>query len=86
MSESTDYDRSLYFIADAHALTSVRDPKAFKQYVYEIAATWIALGLEGRSEILLRAADMLAVDWRMRVNAATMLNTVAVLTAASRFH
>jgi 1-pyrroline-5-carboxylate dehydrogenase len=35
---------------------------------------WIALGLEGRSEILLRAADMLAVDWRMRVNAATMLN------------
>ncbi len=58
MSESTDYDRSLYFIADAHALTSVRDPKAFKQYVYEIAATWIALGLDTRKSVFFKQSDV----------------------------
>jgi len=36
--------------------------------------SWIAMGLEARSQIFLRAADLLAGDWRMRVNAATMLN------------
>ncbi len=36
--------------------------------------SWIAMGLDARSQIFLRAADLLAGDWRMRVNAATMLN------------
>ena len=35
---------------------------------------WIALGLEGRCEVFERCADLLAGDWRMRVNASTMLN------------
>lgn len=35
---------------------------------------WIALGLERRCTIFERCAEMLAGDWRMRVNAATMLN------------
>jgi 1-pyrroline-5-carboxylate dehydrogenase len=35
---------------------------------------WIELGLEGRAEIFERCADLLAGDWRMKVNAATMLN------------
>ncbi len=35
---------------------------------------WIELGLEGRCEIFERCADLLAGDWRMRVNASTMLN------------
>jgi 1-pyrroline-5-carboxylate dehydrogenase len=35
---------------------------------------WIDLGLEGRCAIFERCADLLAGDWRMRVNAATMLN------------
>jgi len=35
---------------------------------------WIDIGLEARCEIFERCADMLAGDWRMKVNAATMLN------------
>ena len=35
---------------------------------------WIALGLEARAAIFERCADLLAGDWRYRVNAATMLN------------
>lgn len=38
--------RHFYFIADYHALTSVRDPKAFHEDVYSVAATWLALGLD----------------------------------------
>jgi len=37
-------------------------------------AAWIALGLEERCAIFERAAEMLAGDWRMKVNASTMLN------------
>ena len=37
-------------------------------------ADWITLGLEGRCAVFERCANLLAGDWRMRVNAATMLN------------
>ena len=58
MASTSEYDRSLYFIADAHALTSVRDPKMFHQYVYEIAATWIALGLDVEKSIFFKQSDV----------------------------
>jgi tryptophanyl-tRNA synthetase len=58
ISKTSDFDRSLYFIADAHALTSVRDPKEFKKYVYEIAATWIALGLDTDKSIFFKQSDI----------------------------
>ena len=35
---------------------------------------WIALGLEERAAIFEKCADLLAGDWRMKVNASTMLN------------
>jgi 1-pyrroline-5-carboxylate dehydrogenase len=37
-------------------------------------AAWIELGLAARAAIFERCADMLAGEWRARVNAATMLN------------
>lgn len=58
MSKSGKYDQSIYFIADAHALTSIRDPKLFNQYVYEIAATWIALGLDVEKSIFFKQSDV----------------------------
>ena len=36
--------------------------------------SWIGLGLEGRCEIFERCADLLSGEWRMKVNASTMLN------------
>lgn len=35
---------------------------------------WIEMGLEARCAIFERCADLLAGDWRMKVNASTMLN------------
>ena len=35
---------------------------------------WIEMGLESRCEIFERCADLLAGEWRMKVNASTMLN------------
>ena len=35
---------------------------------------WIDIGLESRCEIFEKCADLLAGEWRMKVNASTMLN------------
>jgi len=35
-----------YFIADYHALNALKDPKALKELTYEIAAAWLACGLD----------------------------------------
>ncbi|MBT6645417.1 MAG: aldehyde dehydrogenase family protein, partial [Euryarchaeota archaeon] len=35
---------------------------------------WIELGLEARCQIFEKCAELLAGDWRMKVNASTMLN------------
>ena len=48
---SKDYD-TRYFIADYHALNSLRDPKLMKNYTYEVAATWLACGLDPQKTIL----------------------------------
>jgi len=34
-----------YFIADYHALNSIKDPVHLKEMVYEVAAAWLAAGL-----------------------------------------
>jgi len=34
-----------YFIADYHALNTIRDAKVLSDYTYEVAATWLACGL-----------------------------------------
>ncbi|TAM58810.1 tryptophan--tRNA ligase [bacterium] len=40
------FERSLYFIADEHALTSVEDPAKLHAQIYDLAATWLACGLD----------------------------------------
>lgn len=35
-----------YFIADYHALNIIRDPQVLSDYTYEVAATWLACGLD----------------------------------------
>ncbi|MCB9461660.1 MAG: tryptophan--tRNA ligase [Anaerolineaceae bacterium] len=50
--------QAFYFIADYHALTTVNDPNLMKQYVYEIVATWLALGLNPDDVIFYRQSDI----------------------------
>lgn len=49
---------SLLFIADYHALTARMDPIALRRYVYDVAATWIALGLDPERVSLFRQSDV----------------------------
>lgn len=53
--------RTLYFIADYHALTSVRDPAAMQQGIYDVAATWLAAGLDPNQTLLYRQSDVIEV-------------------------
>lgn len=44
--ELTRDHESLYFIADYHALTTVRDRQLLKNQIHIVAATWLASGLD----------------------------------------
>ena len=52
-----DY-RPFYFIADYHSLTTVRDPELLGQYTYEVAATWLAFGLDPNEVVFYRQSDI----------------------------
>ncbi len=65
MANSGEYD-SYYFIADYHSLIGVHDPKLLRSYIYEVAATWIAMGLDPKKVTLYKQSDIpeiLELNW-----------------------
>lgn len=58
LSLSVENNRCLYFIADYHALTIIRDPELLQQLYYEVAATWLAMGLDPSKVIFYRQSDI----------------------------
>jgi tryptophanyl-tRNA synthetase len=54
------YD-SRYFIADYHALTTQREPDALRDNVHDIAACWLACGLDPKRTLLFRQSDVVEV-------------------------
>ncbi len=50
--------RTLYFIADYHAVTTVRDAKALRGHIRDVAATWLACGLDPERTLLYRQSDV----------------------------
>jgi tryptophanyl-tRNA synthetase len=56
-----EHHQAYYFIADYHALTSVIKPALLKQWTLEVAATWMALGLDSHdheSIVFYRQSDI----------------------------
>jgi tryptophanyl-tRNA synthetase len=49
---------SYYFLADFHALIKCHDPELVQQSTLEIAATWLALGLDTQSATFYRQSDV----------------------------
>lgn len=49
---------SFYFLADYHALISTQDPKRFRQSTLEVAAAWLALGLDTDRSVFYRQSDI----------------------------
>ncbi|MDE2573143.1 MAG: tryptophan--tRNA ligase [bacterium] len=60
------YERSLYFIADYHALTTVDEPAALRNQIYDVAATWLACGLDPERTLFYRqsaVAEVFELTW-----------------------
>ena len=56
-SRSVDVD-SYYFLADFHALIKCHEPEVVQQSTLEIAATWLALGLDIETAVFYRQSDV----------------------------
>ncbi len=53
--ETTD---SFYFLADYHALVKCEEPERVRRSTLEIAATWLALGLDTERAVFYRQSDV----------------------------
>ena len=78
--------RAFYFIADYHALTTVRDPERLNHLIDEVAATWMALGLDPREVVFYRQSavpEIFELTWILACNAAKgLLNRAHAYKAA----
>ena len=52
------YESTLYFIADYHALTTVLDRSALHTMIYDVAAAWLAAGLNPERTLLYRQSSL----------------------------
>jgi tryptophanyl-tRNA synthetase len=52
-----EYD-ARYFIADYHALNTMKDPKELKSLIYQVAAGWLASGLDPEKVIFYRQSSI----------------------------
>jgi len=57
MAESSDND-SYLFIADMHSLTQIKDGELLRSNTYEVAATWLAFGLDVDKTVFYRQSDV----------------------------
>ena len=51
-------NESFLFIANLHSLTQIKDAKELKQNTYEIAAAWLACGLDTEKTFFYRQSDI----------------------------
>lgn len=70
-----------YFIADYHALTTVRDASALRQHVLDVALDYLAFGLDPVRTVFFRQSDVpqvLELSW--------LLSTIAPMGLIERCH
>ncbi len=72
---------AFYFIADYHALTSLRDPKALRENSRRVALDFLACGLDPERAALFRQSDVPQVT-----ELAWILSTVAPMGLLERAH
>ncbi len=51
-------NESFFFIANLHSMTQIKDSRELKQNTYEIAATWLACGLDPSKTYFYRQSDI----------------------------
>jgi len=76
-----DEGETFYFIADYHALTSVRDPKILRENSRRVALDFLACGLDPERGALFRQSDVPQVT-----ELAWILSTIAPMGLLERAH
>jgi tryptophanyl-tRNA synthetase len=70
-----------YFIADLHALTTVRDAAKLRQFTRDVALDYLALGLDPKRAVFFRQSDVPEV-----AELAWVLSTVTPLSLLEKAH
>jgi len=76
-----DKGEAFYFIADLHALTSVKDPQALREKIRDVALDYLALGLDPTKCAFYRQADIPEVP-----ELSWLLTTVTPMGLLERCH
>lgn len=86
LASKNDHVLPFYFLADYHALIKCQEPDRVKQSSLEIAATWLALGLDTNNAIFYRQSDVpeiLELTWLLTcVTAKGLMNRAHAYKAA----
>tara|TARA_B100000902_G_scaffold217283_1_gene206497 strand:+ start:1576 stop:2544 length:969 start_codon:yes stop_codon:yes gene_type:complete len=51
-------NESLFFIADLHSFTTIRDKKVLRENTYATAAAWLAFGFDTKNNLFYRQSDV----------------------------
>ena len=73
--------KCFYFIADYHALTTIKDKEVLKNYIFEVACTWLACGLDPKKVIFYKQSDVAEI-----FEIATIINNVTPKGLLNRAH
>ncbi len=76
-----DAHECFYFIADYHALTTIRDAETLRENVYDVALDYLAAGLDPSRAVLFRQSDVPQV-----VELAWVLSTITSMGLLERCH
>lgn len=79
--ELQEKGEALYFIADLHALTTVRDPEALRRNSREVAIDFLACGLDPAKACLFRQSDIASIP-----ELSWILSTVTPMGLLERCH
>lgn len=55
---AAQFEAAYFFIANFHTLTSVKDAALIRAYTYEVAAAWLACGLNTEKDVFYRQSEI----------------------------
>ena len=55
---ASQFEKSLFFIADYHAITTVQNAQDMQLFTRSVAAMWLACGLDSKETIIYRQSDI----------------------------
>ncbi|HEY5895834.1 MAG TPA: tryptophan--tRNA ligase [Chthoniobacterales bacterium] len=76
-----DQGEAIYFIADYHALTTVRDPAVLRGYVHQVALDFLACGLDPEKACFFLQSDVPAVT-----ELSWILSTITPMSLLEKAH